>query len=248
MKRLFTLSAMALLVQFAFAGYYGNNILNLRMADNSAMKVYIDGQQMSKAIGTVSINNLTPGNHFMQVYRVDRSYGYENLDNAYRGYITITDNTESFVTVLPGINKIKFDRIVALNQRPIRPNPANPTLNLYPQAPVCEQPNIGPGQPIIPAGPTAMCNADFEQLKAALDNAAFESTRLSILKQALPYNYFTTAQVSQLMDQFWFESTKLEVAKLAYDRTLDQNNYYLVNNSFAFGSSVRELGDYIAMR
>jgi hypothetical protein len=90
--------------------------------------------------------------------------------------------------------------------------------------------------------------ADFSQLKQTIDNARFENTRLSIFKQALNYNYFTTAQVRELMDLFWFENSKLEVAKIAYPKTIDQNNYYQVNNEFSFSSSVNELGQYIAMR
>jgi len=93
-----------------------------------------------------------------------------------------------------------------------------------------------------------MAPADFEQLKRTIDNAGFESTRLTIFKQALAYNYFTTAQVRDLMNLFWFESSKLDVAKLAYNKTVDPYNYYLVNNEFNFSSSVNALGDYIAMR
>ena len=88
---------------------------------------------------------------------------------------------------------------------------------------------------------------DFAQLKATVAKASFESTRLSVLKQALPYNFFTTQQVSEMMSQFWFESSKLEVAKMMYPKTVDQYNYYVINNQFSFSSSVNALGDFIAM-
>lgn len=238
----------------AFA-QHGRSILNLRMSNNSPFKVFIDGQQAADISNRVKITNLTQGRHFIQIYQVDNSWGYEVMDNAFRGHIDITCNTESFATIDLQCNKLKFDRIVALQenrqhnsndyntcQYPKKPQ-GRPVINTRP---VLNQ--VSCDAPIVPCGPVPMNAAQFIQLKATIDNGNFESTRLNIFKQALAYNYFTTAQVRELMDLFWFESSKLEVAKLAYNKTVDQQNYYAVNNSFGFSSSVHELGEYIAMR
>lgn len=188
----------------------------------------------------ITITDVTPGRHSIQVMRPIRVPGRNN-SYLYNGTIDVAANTESYLTVLTGLNKIRFDNIIALNnspwQQPGRPiNPIQPA----PQVPVvC--------QPVIPAGPVAMSTYEFNQLMKTLNNTSFESTRMQILKQAMPYNFFTTQQVRELMSTFWFESSKLEVAKAAYTKTVDQYNYYLVNNEFSFGSSVRELGDYLAM-
>ncbi|HWB64323.1 MAG TPA: DUF4476 domain-containing protein, partial [Chitinophagales bacterium] len=101
--------------------------------------------------------------------------------------------------------------------------------------------------PVVNCGPVAMNPATFSQLQCTINNAAFESTKLVIFKQALAYNYFTANQVLALMNQFSFESTKLQVSELAYTKTVDPGNYYIVNNAFAFGSSSAALGNYIAM-
>jgi hypothetical protein len=82
-------------------------------------------------------------------------------------------------------------------------------------------------------------------LKASVRSKSFESAKLEICKQALYSNKVTSSQVAQLLDLMTFESSKLELAKFAYGRTVDKGNYYLVNNSFTFGSSISELGDYI---
>jgi hypothetical protein len=215
---------------------------NIRINDGSPFRVMIDGREAGPAGTMAQITNLQPGKHYLQVFRTVRTWGYHGNSQLFAGSVVLTPNTESFATVMPEYGKIKFDRIVAINNGwEQRPN--NDKLCLYPQAPV-----IGPGQPIAPCGPVAMNPNDFMQLKQTLDNASFESTRLTIFKQALGYNNFTTGQVREIMELFWFESSKLEVAKLAYPKTIDQNNYYLVNNSFSFSSSVNELGDYIAMR
>jgi len=253
---------LALLGFAAFAAFAQQNqpnisILNLRLSDGAAFKVFIDGQQAG-GTGTVAKFNSTQGQHYLQVYRIGSSWGYETMDNAFRGNVVLTGNAEAFATVYPDMQKIKFDNIVALNNTPHFGN-NEPIVCFYPIRP---RPNLHGDvtqtaythcneTPVIPQAPVApqpMCMNEFNQLKQTIDHAGFESTRLSIFKQALPYNYFTSAQVRDLMDMFWFESTKLEMAKLAYPKTIDQNNYYIVNNGFGFSSSVNELGEYVAMR
>ena len=247
MKTITTLALIALTVLSASA-QFGQSTLNLRMNDNSPFKVYIDGQQTGGVSNVAKLSNLQGGKHFLQIYRVDNSWGYENLDNAYRGFIVLTYNAESWVTVYPEMQKIKFDDIRAFAD-PSQYNP-NKIDCRFPKLPVREKYHEQLENHFLPAPvqPLPMCQNDFAQLKQTISNAGFENTRLQIFKQALAYNYFTTAQVRELMDMFWFEGTKVEVAKLAYPKTLDQNNYYLVNNEFSFSSSVSELGDYIAMR
>jgi len=51
--------------------------------------------------------------------------------------------------------------------------------------------------------------------------------------------------VKELVGLFTFESSKLEIAKAAYGRTIDKNNFYQVNDAFTFSSSVDELSEYI---
>lgn len=248
-------TAFAASAQFQPRAY---SILNLRLKDGAPFKVYVDGQQQGGTQNTITMNNLAEGQHYLQVYRVGRDWGYETMDNVFRGNVVITGNAESFATVYPEVGKIKFDNIIAFNNshcnEPAEPQvcfyPKHPRPNFHPASvvtnrPTCEQ---APVHVQEHCGPVAMCANDFAQLKQTISNGSFEGTRLSIFKQALAYNYFTSAQVRDLMDLFWFESSKLEMAKLAYPKTIDQNNYYIVNNGFSFSSSVNELGEYVAMR
>lgn len=247
MKKVITLAVIALTILSASA-QFGQSILNLRMSDNAPFKIFIDGQQTGGIGSVAKFSNLQGGKHFLQVYRVDNSWGYENLGNTYRGFIVLTYNAESWVTVYADLQKIKFDDIRAFNN----PSPVDPNIIdcHYPQLPVGEKchTNFENNFPPAPVGPIAMCPSDFNQLKQTMNNASFESTRMLIFKQVLSYSYFTTSQVRELMSMFWFEDTKLDVAKLAFPKTIDQNNYYLVYNEFSFSSSVDDLGNYIAMR
>jgi hypothetical protein len=60
-------------------------------------------------------------------------------------------------------------------------------------------------------------------------------------EQIINANYFTTAQLKQLLGLFNFESNKLELAKLGYDKVVDQSNYYTLSDMFSFNSSKDEL-------
>lgn len=246
-KKVFTLALIVATVLTASAQLVPS-ILNLRMSDNAPFKVIIDGRKTTGMSNTAKLVNLKPGQHALQIYKVRNVWGQQSLISVFNGMIMLTANAESWATVYPEMQKIKFDDIRAFadpNQcRPNLVNPCHPKLPVHERCET-ETPTYFPQAPV---GPVAMCGSDFNQLKQTIGNAGFENTRLSIFKQALPYNYFTTTQVRELMDLFWFEGTKLDVAKLAYDKTIDQNNYYLVNNEFSFSGSVDDLGNYIAMR
>ena len=86
------------------------------------------------------------------------------------------------------------------------------------------------------------------QLKNNLENKSFESSKFQIAKQALSYNYFSSAQVADLMSVFSFESTRLDFAKSAYVKVIDKQNFYLVNDAFSFESSIQDLNQYIACK
>ena len=254
MKRIITIALFALTVLSASA-QFGQSVLNLRLSDNGQFKVFLDGQPSNTVYNVARLTNLRGGQHLLQIFKVGNSnghgHGYGHSYSAFNGMIMLTGNAESWVTVYPDMQKVMFDDIRAFAE----PAPCKPDLTIcrFPKLPVRERCETGlqshaPFAPVTPIGPMAMCAPEFNQLKQTIGNAGFENTRLSIFKQALPYNYFTTAQVRELMDLFWFEGTKLDVAKLAYPKTVDQNNYYLVNNEFNFSGSVDELGNYIAIR
>jgi hypothetical protein len=250
MKRIATLTTIIVAFSVLTASaQYRPSVLNLRLSDNSPFRVYVDGQQAGEIGNAVKVANLSGGKHYLEVIRVGNSWGrHYHHESAFRGSVMLTPNAESWVTVYPERQQLNVDEIRAFAE-PTRFNPGRGKH--FPKLPVHEQceTEVQHQYPTpVPVGPCAMNPNDFNQLQQTLNNADFESTRLNIFKQALAYNYFSTSQVRELMHLFWFEGTKLEVAKLAYPKTVDQNNYYLVNNEFSFSSSVNALGDYIAMR
>jgi hypothetical protein len=76
-------------------------------------------------------------------------------------------------------------------------------------------------------------------------NASFESERKVIARQYIRTNTVSSREVLEMIQQFDFESTKLEIAKLAYGNTVDPQKYFIVNKGFGFSSSSTALDRYI---
>jgi hypothetical protein len=91
----------------------------------------------------------------------------------------------------------------------------------------------------------AMSATSFENLRTTLRQEKFTSSKMVIIRQALRDNFFTTDQVKQLAQQFSFEDDKLQIAKLAYNRTVDKANYHLLYSIFSYSSSKEDLAKYI---
>lgn len=94
-------------------------------------------------------------------------------------------------------------------------------------------------------GKKAMTDADFINAKNSISKKNFENDRLSLAKQIINANYFNTSQVVEIINLLSFENSRLDVAKTAYLRTIDKNNYFMVNDALKFSSSIDELEDYI---
>ncbi len=110
-----------------------------------------------------------------------------------------------------------------------------PQVDVYPQQFVSSPVNAA-----FPMNPSA-----FSQALTQVKQQNFESTRLTVAKQIINSNFFTSDQVRKLMTQMSFESSRVELARYAYNKVLDPQNYYLVNNAFSFSSSVNELNNYL---
>jgi hypothetical protein len=242
MKRITLFFAFMLTIALAFASA---STLTIRSSDNSAISVIFNGQQLLQTGNVIRMENVRPGKNTIEVFRINSHRGYNNRMKVYQGYIQVQPRTEIFATVNPFQNQLRVDDVVSI--RPRNGNGwGNNGWSNYNQfddfnSPTCNTPTYVPG-------PMAMDPISFNQLKQTMANSSFESTKLNIFKQALSMNYFTSTQIAEVMSLFAFESYKVDVAKSGYTKTLDPQNFYIVNNQFSFSSSVNELSRFVASR
>jgi hypothetical protein len=192
--------------------------LKLRMFDNSYFTVIFDRQIYDNPTNLFRLSNVTPGTHRIIIkQRFGGRYGA--LRTIFNGHIDIPGNS----MVNARINK--FNRLVIRSVVPIR----NHSYSNHYSGRYYKKPML-----------------DMHRLRHSIQQAGFESDKRIIAQQAISEHRVKAHQVYKILLMFSFESTKLKVAKFAYRHCIDKRNYYIVNDAFAFRSSIRSLNDYIA--
>ena len=91
----------------------------------------------------------------------------------------------------------------------------------------------------------AMSDHEFNMVMQSMRNEWLENNKAKSASQIISTNYLTTMQVRQMLQLFSFENLKLDLAKQAYVKTVDQRNYHQLNDVFSFASSREELTRFI---
>lgn len=90
-----------------------------------------------------------------------------------------------------------------------------------------------------------MSNADVHRLINDLEQACFEEDRLLMAKRRIRHAHLESRHVRMILETLWFECSRVELAKFAFDRVADPENFYLVYDAFDFNSSINELDEFI---
>jgi hypothetical protein len=91
----------------------------------------------------------------------------------------------------------------------------------------------------------AMSDNEFNRVLDNISRERGENNMMKSATQIISTNFFTSEQVKEMLQLFSFENNKLDLAKLAYDKTVDPRNFYVVNDVFSYGNSKDELARYI---
>jgi len=218
--------------------------LRIRTFDNRPVIVSLNHVQYHTPGTAVTINDIMPGRHQLQVWTYRHQTYPRNQQRVllYNGFIDVPASSEvrAMVTRQRGL---RINEIIPLFPPPA---PVPPYYTPYPAPYPAPYPIPAPGPCGTPATPPCINDADFNALLNTIDNQSFESTRMTIAKQSIrQHGVIHTRQVEALMNLMSFESSKLELAKYAYEFTIDQHNYFQLFNAFSFESSVRELSNYM---
>ncbi len=114
------------------------------------------------------------------------------------------------------------------------------TINRFGTATVDERTFAYPVIEILP-----MSYFEFSQALSALNAEWFADSRMSLAEQIIDLHYLTSDQVGQIMQLFTFDEDRLTIAKMAFAKTVDPQNYYLLNQLFMFSSSKEDLATFI---
>lgn len=221
--------------------------LHITAYNNAPITVFVDGVQYGQFSDRQKIEGLRPGVHNLRVVALEvNRYGTHNRQiQIYNGPVSISNGYQITAVVQPQ-NMLTFGPTVALGRQV--PQPVNPRGGIRgnPTGPVHVNPVVVEPYPVAPyPAPLAMHPQQFEEVLSVIRGQSFESTRANVARQIMNEHYFTSAQVARILQQFTFDSYRLDMAKFAYTRVVDPERYYLTYNVFTFNSSVNELSRYI---
>jgi hypothetical protein len=234
MKKMIHIIAMFFaVVATAQAFAYGSSALEISVEEFGRYTIEVNGQAYPANTGTLNLNQLMPGNYSVSIVRhehVGRGYSAAVRHRVmYQGNVFVPNNT-----VVQG----RFNRYgMAFHE--VRNNPM-PYYQPYAYND-CSRP-----QPVAyNAAPVYMHDQVFSSLLMSMHRSSFDRSKLEIAQIALRNNQVTTQQVSMMMREFSFDSYRLELAKFAYQSTIDPQNYFVLTNEFTFDSNARALMRYV---
>lgn len=89
---------------------------------------------------------------------------------------------------------------------------------------------------LVPATTCSVTETELAGMIKKIDDAAFASDQLAIVKSLNTNFCFSTAQVKLIMNEFSFPENKLDVAEMLYEKCTDRKNYYQLKGEFSFNT------------
>ena len=244
MKNIFTL---LLVTASASAFAYDGGKLTISVPSSKNIQVYVDGRAYQDNDNTIVLNNIQAGNHSITIYKTSRnananngSYGRNNQRDKKnnRGDVLYSSNVYVRPSYHVDVMINRFGKAL-VDERAINGNYQNDDDDWYDNGSA----NGGYNNGGYNNGyHQAMSDYDFNQLVQKIRSQWLG--KQAAARDALNSNYFNTNQVRQILQIFSSENDKLELAKLSYRNTVDQQNFRQLYDLFSYQSQ-SELDRYI---
>ncbi len=214
--------------------------LNISMYDESEFFIVFDNTVYAQPGNFAEVDQIPPGEHTLKITLYDASMSAMG-NVVYDGKIKIPSGFDTYAVIdeynnLNIYKKVKygFNRIDCASET--RKKCAIAEGEKY----------KAPEEKYSECNYKVIKKDNYDELKDDINNRSFESSNISIVKTAIDKNLFLSEQIKELLGYFTFESNKLEIAKYAYAKVCDKNNFFKVYDAFNFESSIEELKNYIS--
>lgn len=238
MKKISTL-LFGMFLSLSLLAFNGSRLSISTVNNNRQLVVEIDGRRVMLRDNGITLRDLGYGYHTVKIYReIFRGNGRDNgfgngrgnsfgrREILYNGSILLRDGFHTDITIN------RFGRVFTDERRMDRNEGWLEDDDGYYDGGFGN--NAG-----------AISNREFDQVKESLRKEWFDNNRLTSAKFIIDNNLFTTAQVKELMLLFNFDDKRLELAKYAYRRTVDRQNYYQVSELLVFSNSKDDLARFL---
>lgn len=203
-------------------------------SDHEPFWLFIDDWQVNETpTNSVKVDQIPIGIYYIRV----------EMDNQYHNTVGQS------ILVADKNNQYKIDKQrhlygISQNFGIIRPEMVA-VFSSKPQNPPRPQGHHNSVNAFHPGAPMPMSNADFQAAITYIQSKNFDKDKMSAAKQVLLKNFMTVNQIEQICRLFSFDKDKLEFAKHAYSRCVDQNRYFMLGSVFSFESSKTELEQFV---
>ena len=244
MKNIFTLLLVTASVS-AFA--YDGGKLTISVPSSKNIQVYVDGRVYQDNDNTIVLNNIQAGNHSITIYKNSRNtnanngnYGRNNQRDKKnnRGDVLYSSNVYVRPSYHVDVMINRFGKAL-VDERAMNGNYQNDDDDWYGNGSANGGYNNGGYNNDYHQ---SMSDYDFNQLVQKIRSQWLG--KQAAARDALNSNYFNTNQVRQVLQIFSSESDKLDLAKLSYRNTVDQQNFRQLYDLFSYQSQ-SELDRYI---
>ena len=218
----------------AFARNDERSVLEIRLSDHSPLVVSIDGRQYDKYGRTITIGNLPKGWHDLRVYEyLEYKKGGARAKLLYTGRIriaagSVTECVVDIETRRMRIHTMDIEDAYVDYDQPHTDEPGNPTG---------EEPYTNSN---------VLNNKDLNDLKTRVDDRITDTDKLKLMKSVLEQRTYYSVQVRTMLNWLAFESSRLDFAKWSYNRVLDKQEYWKLEDMFTFSSSKDEFNEHIS--
>jgi len=246
-------------------------MLKVSRVDHYPITVAVDGRHYKKHGESLTIGHLPRGKHDLRIYTISENDGgdlhahlvFEGRIRIRAGELTMAvldDNTGDLdvsQAAMPDINRnyepeqrdgeaMPEPEGIALSQKQA---PAEEKAVAAEQAPKHAMPKpektkTAPVSKEKPAYPLLTKDSQSKLAKAVSDKIT-DTDKLKVMQNALAKKAMKTSQLKQMMGWLNFESSRVELAKWAYNHTVDKENFSVITSQFSYQESKDEMKGYI---
>jgi hypothetical protein len=216
------------------------SVITVKSASQREIQVVIDGKIFSPGKNIVIVGDVAPGYHSVTVYRKGKT-GYYNADfeQVYTASIAVKPATDVQITIgRRGRTDVAYEKRMANDDDWAYDRPATPS---YP----ANEHGRWEDNKSYNSYASSMSDREFDRVMNSMQKEWFENNRMKSASYIISNNFFTADQVRDMLSVFSFENNKLEIAKQAYTKTVDKQNYDCVLNALEYKSSKIELARFI---
>ena len=271
MKKIFTLFSSVLLSIAVFAAApKAKTMLTIQSQVRADLRVVIDGRRFEPNSNFMRLQGLQAGYHTVTIYR-EKTGGIFNMmgkryERIFSSSITLRQRTNLVMTVDRfGRTSLKETRFDGWNN-----GGGNGRNNRYDDRSYDRGRDNGWGEDYRQGQDfdydvdgrlgdydwnngysndrfgNAISDREFSRVIQGMENEWLEANKMKSATQIISTNYLTSAQVRQMMQLFSMENNKVDLAKQAYGKTVDQRNFLsTISDQFSFSNSRDELARYI---